>query len=190
MKKINIYTFSKSNVTRHIVIDHSVIIEEFVTETIGRLLDIDWKTSEALGSGGLNFHQKISLIKDKVGNIVDKNKIAVFSQIRNKFAHLNISTWEDLFSISKDKTIQKNLNNWYKLKEINEKNPENKVRIQYYFLTCEIFHFLIEINTKWAEDKGKKIASENINQKLFELTITNPSEDIQKVWDQIKEELS
>lgn len=194
MKNLNVYSFSKSDVTRHIVIDHSVIIEELVTETIGRLLEIDWNTSKALGSasGGLSFHQKILLITDKFGEIGDKSKkIIAFYQIRNKFAHLTISTWTDFFSISDTyRKIEKDLSIWYDKEENNETSYENKVRLLYFYLTREIFYFLIEINKDWAVNKGQKIAEDNIKQKLFELTIENPSENIRKVWNQIKEELS
>lgn len=194
MKNLNVYSFSKSDVTRHIVIDHSVIIEELVTETIGRLLEIDCNTSKALGpvSGGLSFHQKTLLITDKFGEIGNKSKkIIAFYQIRNKFAHLTISTWTDFFSISDTyKKIEKDLNIWYDKEENNETSYENKVRLLYFYLTREIFYFLIEINKDWAVNKGRKIAENDIKQKLFELTIENPSEDIRKVWNQIKEELS
>ena len=64
-----IYSFSKSDITRYIVLDHSLLIEEITSETICKLLGIDILDSKALGHnfGSLSFYQKVLLIKDVIG---------------------------------------------------------------------------------------------------------------------------
>ena len=189
MKNLNVYTFSQSDSIRHIVIDHSVLIEEIATETIGRLLEIDWKTSSGLGynSGSLSFYQKVLLIKDKVGiDSIPSKKIEAFYQIRNKFAHIReIGSWSDFFSISKTyQKIERDLENWYKSEENNETDYNNSIRLLYYYLTRDIFYFLIQINIDWAYRTGQKAGQEDVKTKLLEFIKerTQYSEEINDLW--------
>lgn len=171
-----VYNFSKSDITRYIILDHSLLIEELVNETIGRLLDIDFQTSKSLGySSSISFNQKILLIQDKVSHLANtnnqiSNKIERFCQIRNKFLHLNkINDWDDFFSISKTYSkIEKELEKWYEHKENLETNKNDRLRLLYFYLTIEIFYSLIEINLNWAQNKGKRIAKEEVNQMFFD----------------------
>ncbi|MEB2782168.1 hypothetical protein U3A58_17380 [Algoriphagus sp. C2-6-M1] len=51
------------------IVECSVFIERRASETLGRILGIDWKESESLGygSGSLSFDNKIRLINDLKG---------------------------------------------------------------------------------------------------------------------------
>lgn len=97
--------------TRHYVIELSVLIEELMSETLGKLLDIEWKTSQSLGmtSKAISFSQKVSFIQDiKRLQKVDRDKLETFMQVRNKFAHVKtINSFENLFSNKSE--LKKNL---------------------------------------------------------------------------------
>lgn len=173
MKNLNVYTFSQSDVIRHIVIDHSVLIEEIMTVTIGKLLNIDWKKSKGLGhnSGSLSFSQKVFLIQDKLGSdTIPTKKIEAFLRIRNKFAHIReITNWGDFFSISKTyQKIERDIKEWYKSEENNETDYNDSIRLLYHYLTRDIFYILIKINIDWAYSEGVKAGEENVKEKLLE----------------------
>lgn len=57
--------FNKNISVRHLVINQSVLIEELASETLGKAIDIDWKTSITLGynSTSLSFSHKICINK-------------------------------------------------------------------------------------------------------------------------------
>lgn len=166
------YTFSKSDITRYIVTDHSLIIEEFTTETICKLLNIDKAISKAFGhnSGSLSFYQKMLLIKDVKGiNTEISKKIEVFSQIRNKFLHLReVENWKDFFSISKTYSkIEKDLKVWYQNDESNIVDYEQNIRQLYFDLTYEIFKFLVDIHIEFEENKRRANRLAETREELY-----------------------
>ncbi len=196
MKKINDYVLSQSDNIRHIVIDHSVLIEEVLSNTIADLLDIDINTSKALGhnSGSLSFSQKIQLMKDKIGLESEySNKLEAFLQIRNKFAHVNkIDNWKAFSSLSKTyKKIINDLSKWYESENNEEINFEDSVRLLYYRLTMEIFNFLFQINLDLAYTKGKERGSNEVKIKLLELVKEKAKESTEmgKLWDEFCKEI-
>ncbi|MDG1728317.1 MAG: hypothetical protein P8K68_01640 [Algibacter sp.] len=178
-----IYSFSKSDITRYIVLDHSLLIEEITSETICKLLGIDILDSKALGHnfGSLSFYQKVLLIKDVIG--VDSEmakKIEVFSQIRNKFAHLRkIETWRDFFSLSKTySNIERNLKNWYQTEENIDLDFENNTRLLYFHLTEDLFRFLVKINSYYEDNQRKSKQEIHHNNALFEFMKKKLSDEL------------
>ena len=194
MKNLNVYSFSNSDDMRHIVIDHSVLIEEITTETIGRLLNIDWKESKSLGSGSgsITFQQKILMIRDIIGiETVPSKKIDAFIMVRNKFAHIRkVSDWNHLFLLGANYSrLENDLKSWYKDVVNNEDNNEDYIRLLYFHLTREIFYFLIQININWAHKIGYQEGQNQIKTDLFNFVMRhnkNESVDINKFWDELK----
>lgn len=183
--------FNKNISVRHLVINQSVLIEELASETLGRLLDIDWKTSITLGynSTSLSFSHKISLIRDKENSDSDMyKKIESFIQIRNKFAHVReIVGWEDFYSFSKThKQIETKLNKWYGAEIKEESNRNNMLFLH---LAEDIFYFLIQINKKWAVNRGSELGRNQVKSDLIDFIIekSNDSVEIQKLLTEFKE---
>jgi len=143
---------------RLLIIEISIVVEELVSSTLGTFLDIDWKTSETLGSksSALSFNQKVQIIQDL--KTVDKtmiNKLNCLMMIRNKFAHVGeIKSLEKLFTTTSNGIeIKKNLLKWYpNIKE--ESNIPNDYFIYFEKLVGDIIDFLIKISKEHAFNKG------------------------------------
>lgn len=200
MNNQNVYSLSKSDVPRYVVIDHSVLLEEIVTETIGRLLDVDWNSSTVLGNstGALSFRHKFELIQEKIGGGKEQtkekktlvNKFLLFSTIRNKFAHVRqIDKWEDFFKkYEKDGNA---LKGWYAHLDNDENNNEDSFRLLYYYLTHELFYYMIQKNIDWAVESGKLQGENRIREELFNFVTQKASEspEVSQLWIEFTEQL-
>ena len=113
MENDNQLTFSRK---RQTVIEYAVKIEQIVSRTLARLLDIDSSESMALGFGSssLSFQNKLILLKDiKTIDNKDKIKFDYFSAIRNQFAHnANVIDFTSCFQALGD--MDAKLNKLYK----------------------------------------------------------------------------
>ncbi|MDW7693522.1 hypothetical protein R9C00_02110 [Flammeovirgaceae bacterium SG7u.111] len=91
---------------RHQIIDISVQIEYNISIFLAAWLGIERDTSRSLGtkSSSLSLNQQINLIVDM--NILEKSqaqKLVLFAQIRNKFAHVaEINTYDQCLKSNKD----------------------------------------------------------------------------------------
>lgn len=197
MTDLNIYSFSKSNVPRYIVIDHSVLLEEIVTETIGRLLNIDWKTSTILGNsnGALSFKHKFELIQEKIDEYPQAKqkkvikKFTLFSTIRNKFAHVReIEKWGDFFK--KYPQYSNDLKDWYK-EHGSYDDSEDSFQLLYYYLTHELFYYLIQKNLEWVFESGKLEGSNKIRTELLNFITKKASEssEVSQLWNEFTSQL-
>jgi len=145
-KKITQQTLS----TRLYVIEATIYIDELISETLGMLLDIDWKTSNSLGSksSAISFNQKVIMMQDmKSVNKQMINKMNCLMQIRNKFAHVSsIDSFEDLFlNSSNGASIRKDLIKWYSTAAENVENENLDYLSLFNELTYDIISFLFEI---------------------------------------------
>ena len=92
---------------RALVMEKGVALEAGISDLLGMLLDIDVPNSLSLGSknSSLSLNAKVNLLSDL--KFVPKNIIwqfQIFTEIRNKFAHLQyVDTFEKCFEILKDK---------------------------------------------------------------------------------------
>lgn len=62
--EINI--ISKAIDLRLYIIENALHVEEFISWTLGHLLNIDWKNSKSFGYGStaLSFNQKVQIVQD------------------------------------------------------------------------------------------------------------------------------
>jgi len=146
----------KSNQSlRELVIEASITIEEFISVTLGYILNIHWKTSKSLGyqSSSLSFHQKIQLFQDLKG--IDKDmikKLDYIMIIRNKFAHVGeVETFNDFFKIVKDGAkIRNDLNKWYSAPYADEHDD----LYQFFFIKLigDVLNYINSIAKKHGQD--------------------------------------
>jgi hypothetical protein len=147
--------------TRYCILEFSVFIEEKASETIGGLLEIEWKESESLGYGSasLGFNNKISLLKDLKGvSKLSKTKFQTFMTIRNKFAHIaEIDSFDSYFKlIQSANERQKEIKSWYPYLKWDSTDIEGLYKTAYFLLTLDLFRVLYEIDLKHAFEKGKE----------------------------------
>lgn len=149
---IHIIPGINSNNSRILVIEYSVQLEEVLSETIGLLLDINWKTSKSLGfeSGALTYNQKVLLLQDKRNTSSEMNKkLKAFMEIRNKFAHLKvIDSFENYFKLSKNSQDNKKLTNGI-LSQIQSMTISKK-NISGCFLICTMIFLCIYLRSTWS----------------------------------------
>lgn len=92
---------------RALVMEKGVALEAGISELLGMLLDIDVANSLSLGNknSSLSLNSKVNLLCDL--KFVPKDMIwqfQIFTEIRNKFAHLQyVDSFEKCFEILKDK---------------------------------------------------------------------------------------
>jgi hypothetical protein len=155
--------------SRYCILECAVFIEEKVSDTLGRILEIDWKESESIGygTGSLGFENKLRLIQDLKGvTKEDKTKFQSFMAIRNKFAHIaEIDSFSNYFKIiSSSKDRQKELKKWFPNLKWDSKNIEGVYKFSYFLLTLNLFRVLFDIDMKHAfkkgEDQGRKEAQD------------------------------
>jgi hypothetical protein len=100
---------------RGIIIEHSVAVEEMITNQICLFLGINKTASAVFGTGSqsMPFNYKIALLKElNFYDATQKQKLTRFSEIRNKFAHLaEIKTFTDCFNAIDG--LIKNVEKWY-----------------------------------------------------------------------------
>lgn len=151
---------------RYCVVECSVFTEKRVSETLGRILGIDWKESESLGygSGSLSFDNKIRLIRDLKGVSKEvKTKFQTFMSIRNKFVHLDeIDSFQSYFVIIKSaKERKKELKSWFpQLRwDAQDIDVERLYKSAFFLLTLDLNSELIDIETSHVFEKGKSLGA-------------------------------
>ena len=154
-RKAKIMNEKSNQSLRELVIETSITIEEFISVTLGYILNIDWKTSKSLGyqSSSLSFHQKIQLFQDLKG--IDKDmikKLDYIMSIRNKFAHVGeVKTFNDFFKIAKDgEKIKNDLNKWYSAPYADKHDV--LYQIFYLKLVREVLSYINSIAQKHGQD--------------------------------------
>jgi len=152
---------SLNNDTRYCILECAVFMEEKASDTLGRLLEIDWKESESLGYGSasLGFDNKIRLIQDLKGvTKQDKTKFQSFMAIRNKFAHVaEIDSFSSYFAIiqsSKERKME--LKKWFPNLKWESEDIEGVYKFAYLLLTLHLFRVLFDMDIKYAYEKGKE----------------------------------
>ena len=177
--------------TRFFVVEQSVMIEEFLSFTMCKLLGIDETKSKSFGYGtnALGFNQKITLVQDKQDIPPEiKQKFDVLMQIRNKFAHFkSIDSFDKFFKIPKYVEVKKKLEKWYSKNDEKYDNIEIQYKTYYHQLTNELFYYLFnlilvhekhdvqnDLNQKWNEKflelLEEKIASASITSDIWNET--------------------
>lgn len=174
------------------VLENTLYVEDLLCQTLGNLLDIDWKKSKSFGfdSTALSFNQKIHIIQDIKG--IDKTeslKLGNLLQIRNKFVHVkSIESFSDLFLTTKNgNEIKRNLDKWYSNIVINEENEELKFKKYFSKLITETCVLLIKIVINNAKEKGVKMGNEEYKKiyiKILEEEIAQ-SDDGNQIFDRI-----
>ena len=147
--------------TRYCILECAVFMEEKASETLGRLLGIDWKESETLGygSGSLGFDSKIKLIQDLKGvKPKSKTQFQCFMAIRNKFAHIAaIDSFKNYFElIKKSKHRKKELLEWYPNLRWDSDDSEDVYKFAFFLLTLDLFRALFDIDIKHAYETGQQ----------------------------------
>ncbi|SCY98802.1 hypothetical protein [Flavobacterium caeni] len=145
---MNLNAVSKAENLRLYILEHTLIIEESISEALGSILNIEWEKSISFGHGSssLSFNQKVQIIQDLKG--IDKDRIQKLTDlmvIRNKFAHVkSIETFENLFEISSGKNVKKNLDKYYsdQIDELDVKDEETKYKAFFFLLFFDIIVFL------------------------------------------------
>ena len=170
MEKIDIDKISNSRNLRLYVLEHTLLIEELISETVGTILDIDWKNSKSFGfsSSALSFNQKLIIIQDLKGiTQTDIKKFNHLMNIRNKFAHVrSIETSDEFYSkAGNGLEIKKDLEKWYteKLDVKTRKGNDGIFRVYFKLLCKDIIGKLVEIILRVKVDNLKKNTEEQIN---------------------------
>jgi len=190
-----------NNNARILVIEYSVRIEEVLSETIGSLLDINWKSSKSFGfdSGALTYNQKVSLLQDKrsISNEM-KNKLTVFMHIRNKFAHVEaVNSFENYFKLSKNsQENKKQLDKWYLKPDSIYDDFEKNYQWIFFHLYNDILMFLFKVKLEHLSQTVSKSLENDLNAKLIEIlkeknmvspiTIDNWNESLKEVLKLLK----
>lgn len=155
--------------TRHYVIELSVHIEEMVSETLGELLNIDWKNSQSLGftSSAISFNHKIGLIQDLKGlEKSQKEKLDTFMYIRNKFAHVKlIDSFEELINNTSNNKL-KTLEKWY-LKKSKFEDREKNLKHYFYLLFGDIISILFDLRVQTVYQKALDKSEKKINDEFL-----------------------
>lgn len=158
------------------VIENSIFIDEFISEVIGEILNIDWRNSKSLGfeSSALSFNYKIQIIQDiKSVDKSDLTKLTCIANIRNKFAHVSyINTFEDLFTKSKvGKEIKSQFINWYfdenGISDIAKSKLELVYRLCFYLLVDNVVDILLKIYENHFYEVGKKEGEKEFKDRLI-----------------------
>lgn len=183
MEKININVISNSDDLRLYILEHTILIEENISSTLGEILNIDWKNSKSFGfsSSSLSFNQKVQIIQDIQGlEKIEIQKLSDLMNIRNKFAHVrSIKTFNDFFNSGiSGKEVKKNLDKWFKTEcNINVDDEEFKYK-HYFFLLC--IEAILIINMKRL-NHGFKEDIKNMNIKRNEIQLQTLENELRKI---------
>lgn len=124
--------------TRSRVIEKSVQLEELISLLLCNLLDIDKENSISFGtkSFALSFNSKINLLFDlKFLPIELKNNLILFSEIRNKFAHvLYVDDFTKCFEVINKNSRNNSSKNQLLSKRI--KNKDEQINQEVELSTC------------------------------------------------------
>lgn len=170
MEKLDIDKISTSENLRLYVLEFTLVVEELISETIGSILNIDWKDSKSFGfsSSALSFNQKVFIIQDLKDITSDEfKKFTFLMNIRNKFAHIRfVETYYDFYTNSGNgKEIKNALEKWYSSKvsqDISQK--EDDIFKVYFKLLCkDLISKLWEIILRIKLEKVNKSTDDYIN---------------------------
>lgn len=158
---------------RGTIIEHSVAVEQMITNQISLLLGIDKTKSIVFGTGNraMPFNLKIELLTElSFYSKTQKLKLIRFSEIRNKFAHLaEIETFSDCFK-SIDGLI-KNMITWYpKVADATYSNDEAKYEALYKTLFLEIGE-QVERFVKYYNDNLRVKMELEVKKQYFDLLV-------------------
>lgn len=170
MEKLDIDKISTSENLRLYVLEFTLVIEELISETIGSILNIDWKDSKSFGfsSSSLSFNQKVFIIQDLKDITSDEfKKFTFLMNIRNKFAHIRfVETYYDFYTNSGNgKEIKNALEKWYSSKIPQDISQEEDDIFKVYFkLLCkDLISKLWEIILRTKLEKVNKSTDDYIN---------------------------
>lgn len=145
--------------SRFCILECAVFLEEKTSETLGLLLEINWRESESLGYGSasLSFDNKIRLIQDLKGvSKIEKQKFQCFMAIRNKFVHVSeINTFANYLKLINSSKERKNeLTTWYPHLDWASVDIESTYKLAYLSLTLSLFRVLFQIDISHVYSKG------------------------------------
>lgn len=149
---------------RYVVVEYATLLEEISSYCLCELLDIDQNESISFSykSQALSFNSKINLISDIAGtDKLIKSKFQIFSEIRNKFAHVfSISSFTALCSLDAElKKSCKKLLDWYIKEEFDQDqdgHPKNDIIYiaSFIHLFKELEAYILKIAAMNQEKKG------------------------------------
>lgn len=159
-----IYDISKAENLRLYILEHTLIVEELTSKTLGYILNIDWEKSKSFGYGSssLSFNQKIQIIQDmKTLDKEDVQKLSDLMYIRNKFAHINsIKLFSDLFNLGENgNKIKKNFDKWYSKKyDLTDLEDEFRFKVIFYYLFLDATSIMLKVIAEDAIERGRNAA--------------------------------
>jgi hypothetical protein len=167
-------TLSTHENLRLCIIENSIFIEEYISHLLGKILNIKWETSKSFGFGStsLSFNQKVHLIQDiKSLNKEEIQRLTCLMNIRNKFVHTSVSTFDDLFiKTSIGKEIKKNFLKWYfdadGIDDIHPTKLEVVFRHCFYSLVGSIFETLKKVLEDHLFELGRSEGRKEFAEKL------------------------
>lgn len=142
------------------VIEEAIEVEELMSRTICAVLNVDFNNSTLFGvkSGSLPFHVKIGILQEvQYFDSLTRDKLSLFSQIRNRFAHSSEAVDFTSCFNSLQQCVSK-LNKWYpKNDDILFDTEERRYYGLYYNLFVEVMNevgkFRIFITDKVNEEE-------------------------------------
>lgn len=185
--------------TRSRVIEKSVQLEELISLLICNLLDIDKENSVSFGtkSFALSFNSKINLLFDlKFLPIKLKNNLSLFSEIRNKFAHvLYVDDFTKCFEVINKNSGKNSSKNQLLSQRNNSENEQinQEVELNICFdLLCIQTSLLIDMSSqlilkKKTEDLKKNAIIEHLKKTIDSDVIDFSNELIEWLKIQLKE---
>lgn len=169
MKKIDFKNISNSKNLRLYILEHTLVIEEMISNAIGSILNIEWEKSKSFGftSSSLTFNQKVTIVQDLNDISLDEiKKFGYLMNIRNKFAHVRtVETWSEFINISGNGNEIKNaLEKWYKEKTKSELIDGELIMCFYFDCLCHDLIFRLDyIILKSALDRLNKANEHHLN---------------------------
>jgi hypothetical protein len=150
--------------TRALVVEYATMLEEYSAYCLCTLLNIDQNQSISFGYKGqsLSFNSKINLLSDIAGtDKLIKSKFQIFSEIRNKFAHVfSVSSFRALCDLDAEykKSIKKILG-WYIEEEYNKDTeglPKDEIVfiVSFLYLYKDLEDYIINVIKIDQEKKG------------------------------------
>lgn len=144
---------------RYLIVQYATMLEEVCSLCLCELLLINKESSISFGYGSqsLSFNSKINLIADLTKTSSDlKGKFVLFSEIRNKFAHVfEVSSFHSFCSLGKEwEKKAKRLLNFYEIEDI--PNEEFRFCIAYILLYKELEEYMLQLSNDSAHDRGYK----------------------------------
>lgn len=159
---------------RYLVIELSVAFEAAVSSILALLLDINLGSSQSFGttSRSLSFSNKLTLLSDiKAIDVNDRKKFDYFSEIRNKFAH--VESAKDFTSCFSAIDMSNKLRKLYPNilsddLDANEEEVNRKLFLTLFEDLLKIYHKVTESLLEKVYNKGSIDAKQKILDNLVE----------------------